>query len=94
MIVDNNLCVNGIKHDLIDYYTIKYAELREARRRLHSGSKLVVSLFVYEAFRHSTLSFLKPKTLVEGPFDGLRTVYCPPSLFTMLYHRRSHHSLV
>ena len=50
---------------------------------------LVASRFVYEAFHRSTLSSLKPKTLVEGPFDGLRTVYCLPSLFTMLYHRRS-----
>ena len=46
---------------------------------------LVASGFVYEAFRCSTSSSLKPKTLVEAPFGGLRTVYRPPSLFTMLY---------
>ena len=48
---------------------------------------------MYEAFRRFTLSSLKPKTLVEGPFNGSRTVYRLPSLFTMLYHRRSHHCL-
>ena len=54
---------------------------------------LVASRFVYEAFRRSTSS-LKPKTLVEGPLDDSRTIYRPPFLFTMLYHRRSHHPLV
>ena len=29
---------------------------------------------MYEAFRRSTSSSLKRKTLVEGPFDGSRTV--------------------
>ena len=38
---------------------------------------LVASRFVDEAFRRSTSSSLKPKTLV-GPFDGSRTVYRPP----------------
>ena len=42
---------------------------------------LVASRFVYEAFHRSTSSSLKPKTLVEGPFDGSRTVYRPPFLF-------------
>ena len=55
---------------------------------------LVASRFVYEAFRRSISSSLKRKTLVEGPFDGSHTVYRPPSLFPMLYHRRSHHPLV
>ena len=55
---------------------------------------LVASRFAHEAFRRSASSSLKPKTLVEGPFDGSRIVYRPPSLFTMLYHRRSHHPLV
>ena len=55
---------------------------------------LVASRFVYEAFRRPTSSSLKRKTLLEGPFDGSRTVYRSPSLFTMLYHRRSHHPLV
>ena len=39
---------------------------------------------LYEVFRRSTLSSLKPKTLVGGPFDGSHTINHPPSLFTML----------
>ena len=46
-----------------------------------TGRSLVASQFAYEAFRRSTSSSLKPKT---KPFDGLRTVYSPPSLFTLL----------
>ena len=47
---------------------------------------LVASRFVYEAFRRSTSSSLKAKTLVEGPFDGSRTFTVPPSLFTILLY--------
>ena len=72
-----------------------------SRRTLRSSEEgtprvetLVASRFVYETFRRSTSSSLKPKTLVEGPFNGSRTVYRPPSFFTTLYHRRSHYPLV
>ena len=48
---------------------------------------LVASRFVYEAFRRSTSSSLKAKTLVEGPFDGSRTFtvrhLCLPSSYTL-----------
>ena len=44
---------------------------------------LVASRFAYEAIHRSTLFSLEPKTLIEGPFEGSRTVYRPPSLFSM-----------
>ena len=66
---------------------------RRTSRSLGKGASrvetLVASRFVYKAFCRSTSSCLKRKTLVEGPFDGSRTVYRPPSLFTMLYRPSS-----
>ena len=56
------------------------AKLGEGAPRVET---LVASRFAYEAFRRLTSSSLKPKTLVQGPYDGLRNVYRPPSLFTM-----------
>ena len=47
------------------------------------GALRVDLRFKYVAFGRSTSSSLKPKTLIEGPFDGLRTVYRPPFLFTL-----------
>ena len=65
----------------------KYVSCRTSRSSGEGASRvetLVASGFAYEAFRRSASSTLKPKALVGGLFDGSRTVYRPPSLFTML----------
>ena len=63
---------------IADIFITKKNVFRRTSRSSGEGAPrveaLVASRFAYEVFPRSTSSSLKPKTLVQGPFDGSRTV--------------------
>ena len=60
-------CRKYTNAELNVYYKCMSRRTGEGAPRVET---LVASRFAYEAFRRSASSSLKPKTLVEGPFDG------------------------
>ena len=70
------------------------AEPREARGQGAPWVEtLVASRFAYEAFRRSSLSSLKPKTLVRGPLSMVRVSFTVRQRNSTV-HRRNYTAVV